>query len=199
MTLPITEVHLQDCSGNTHLYQIEPFTFDESFDLGMELADLVGGPVGEAIKAMMTGGDFDLDSAVDDSTLGKALAEITTIPRRIMQAGGSELVARVLANTMRTGKDGNGKPVKQYMREPAARTAAYAGGNQAEAVAAMKAVLEVNYGPFLARLYETVSPYLAGLGTSLTSLGPKRMQAKGEMGDTQDLPGSERRTKGGTA
>lgn len=164
--LPEVKKELNDYHGESHVYWIKPFAYDESFNLGLELADLIGGPIGEALKSLFMGGDIDLDS-INEGTIGRALAEAVTLPRRILDAGGSGLVKRMFTETVRMARDEQGELYKQNLVQPDARTLAYAGGNQRESVEALWAVLEVNYGPFLTALLQAVSPYLSGLGGSL--------------------------------
>lgn len=184
------EKKLSDFKGQDHLYSITPFSYDEGFDLGMVLGDLIGGPIGEGLKAMLSGGDFDLDD-VDDKTMGRALAELTSVPRRILTAGGSKLVKRILTGTVRMDEGSDGKLYKQNLEDADARTEAYAAGNQAESLQAMRAVMDVNYGPFLGRLSKIVSPYLSGLESSLMSFGqpspenPEESEENGKPTDSQ--------------
>lgn len=194
--LPPVETTLTDCHGRDHLYEITPFSYDEGFDLGMELADLIGGPLGDALKSMLEGGDFDLDD-VDEGTLGQGLAELTTLPRRILAKGGSQLVARMLRGCVRADKDEQGELYKQHLKDPAARTRAFAAGNQKESFEALREVLQVNYGPFLERLFGSVSPYLSGLGASLKSFGQRSPGSPQKTGPGSE-PMSTKQSKGGT-
>jgi hypothetical protein len=177
--LPAVERQIPDHSGRPHLYEIEPMGYDDSFNLGLELADLVGGPVGEGIKAMLMGADLDLDlSNPNMEDIGRAVAELFTIPRRVLAAGGAQLAAKILRGATRIGHNAQGQQVKQDLSLPTMRTAAYAGGNQAESFLAMRAVIEVNYGPFLGRVSNLVSPYLSGFGQTFAAMRGLGMPTK---------------------
>lgn len=189
--LPTVDRMIPNHEGISHRYEIEPMGYDDSFNLGLEIADLIGGPVGEALRAMLMGADLDLDLANPQAEdLGRAAAELFTIPRRVLAAGGAQLAARLLGGVTRIARDTHGNPVKQNLSDPAARTAAYAAGNQAESFLAMKAVIEVNYGPFLAQISGLASPYLSGFGDLLGS-----MRALGTQTPSGE-PGSEPPTNG---
>jgi hypothetical protein len=122
-----------------HDYQIVLYDFDYCFDLGMEIADGVGGPIGEVFKGMLLGSGEDLDW----EKIGDSLKDL---PAGIMKAGGSEMVAKIFKGTTRL--DGE----KQRLWESDARNKAFGQGNMFEAFEALYKVLELNFGPFLSRL-----------------------------------------------
>jgi hypothetical protein len=144
------ETKIADMAGVEHAYTTRPFAFDEAFDLGLEIAAVVGGPLGDAFKSLLLGSALS-DEVLDNEVIGHALAGVGDIPGRLIAQGGARLVARILATTTRIGTDDKGM-VKQPLSDADARSDAYSGGNLIEAVAAVKWVLSVNYGPFLTAL-----------------------------------------------
>jgi len=155
------ETKLTDAEGNSIRYECKPFGFDQAFDLGLELAAVVGGPLGEAFKGLLLGADLD-DDRLDEAVIGKALASVGELPDRLIARGGSELLAKLLANVQRMGSDEAGT-VRQHMSDPEDRDAAYGGGNLREALDAAKWVIEINYGPFLTGLLDALRPQLEAL------------------------------------
>ncbi len=153
-----TKTELTDLSGELHSYQCKPFAFDEAFDLGLKLAGIVGGPLGEALKGMLLGSELD-DLKLDERVIGSIAGTLGELPGRIAAAGGSVLIARVLAQTWRKGDDGT----RQLLGEADDRTEAYSGGNLREGIDAVRWVLMVNYGPFLTGLWGELAPQLAEL------------------------------------
>jgi hypothetical protein len=159
--------------GELHRYETVPFPFDQALDLGLELAGIVGGPIGRAFKGLLTGGSLS-DDDLDEQMLGAAAGEIGELPAKLLAAGGSRLVARILARTTRIGRHQAkpGVPAELYkmpLADPQQRDAAFGGGNLAEAMKAVKWVLQVNYGPFLTDLWQSLRGPLAGLVTLPTS------------------------------
>lgn len=180
--LPV-DTTLCDMAGVPHRYETVPFAYDECLDLGLELAALVGGPLGEAFKGLLLGSDLKAAN-LDQQVLARAVASLGELPARLLQRGGAQLVARVLATTMRidevTIRAGTpATKVKQHLRDPAARTAAYSGGNLRESFDAVRWVLEVNYGPFLAAMWDVLRPPLAELASSL-GIGPESPEPESE-------------------
>lgn len=165
----IATTKIADSNGIEHAYEHRPFPFDEAFDLGLELAAVVGGPMGEAFKALLMGGDLD-DGALDQQVLTKAVAGLGDVPARLIARGGSALIARILATTTRVGTDAGGL-VKQSVGDASVRDAAYSGGNLIEAIHAVKWILQVNYGPFLTALWAAFQPALSELAGPLTTGG----------------------------
>ena len=188
-TLPPVERHINDREGRARRYEITPLEYDDSLDLGLKLADLIGGPIGDALRSMLMGDDTDLDKQIDAKVVGKALAELTSLPARIMRAGGSTLVAEMLQGVYRIEKDAKGVARRQDLTDPVERTRAFGGGNQIESFQALRAVLEVNYGPFLAVLSETVSPFLSefvGTVKSFVQGSPEETEETEENETTED-------------
>lgn len=165
------ETTIADCESVAHHYTCQPFAFDEAFDLGLEIAAVVGGPLGDAFKALLIGGELE-DGALDENVLSKAAAGLGDVPARLIARGGSALIARILATTIRVGTDDKG-PIKQPMADANNRTAAYSGGNLMEAINAVKWVLQVNYGPFLTGLWDALTPHLSELAQPSTQAGTK--------------------------
>lgn len=163
---------LRDHEGGEHAYTCKPFPFDQAFDLGLELAAIVGGPLGEAFKGLLMGSTLD-DDTLDDQVIGNAVASIGELPERLMARGGSALLARILSTTTRVGKDEKGS-VLHRLGDADDRDAAFAGGNLREAIDAARWVLEVNYGPFLAGMWEGLRPRLTELASSLQSSPPSQ-------------------------
>ncbi len=159
--------HLDDLDGVAHRYSCKPFAFDECFDLGLELAGIVGGSVGEAFKNLLLGSELD-DLALDGQVIGSLAKTFGELPGKLTAAGGSKLIARVLAQTWRVGDDGE----RQLLGEADDRTAAFSGGNLREAIDAVKWVLTVNYGPFLMGLWSVLQSQLPAL-ESLRGLRPE--------------------------
>jgi len=178
--LPVDTV-LHDLQGNPHRYESSPLGFDQAFDLGLDLAGLVGGPLGEAFKGLLLGSTLD-DESLDQRVISHAVVSVGELPARILQAGGAELVGRILSTTIRVDKRTvkEGTPatlVKQHLHDPDARTEAYGGGNLREAIDAVRWVLEVNYGPFITGLWQDLQAPLAELASSLQTV-PKPEESK---------------------
>jgi hypothetical protein len=152
---------LRDHEGRDHAYTCAPLPFDDAFDLGLEIAAVAGGPLGEALKGLMMGATLD-DAGLDETVIAQAVAGLGELPGRLLKRGGSELVARILSTCERVGEDEKGL-VKQRLNTPEARTAAFGGGNMGEAIHAVRWVLTVNYGPFLTALWDDLRPHLSGL------------------------------------
>jgi len=161
---------LFDLDGREHRYETVPFAFDQCFDLGLELAAMVGGPLGEAFKSVLLGGNAGaLD--LDEKVLGQAIGALGELPGRVIAAGGSKLIARILATTTRIATVG-GELRKQPLLDDGQRTAAFGGGNLREAIDAVRWVLTVNYGPFVESIWGDLRPQLAGLAMS-AGIGPE--------------------------
>jgi hypothetical protein len=160
MSNPTT--HLLDLNGEPHRYECRLFAFDEAFDLGLELAGVVGGPIGDAFKGMLLGSGMD-DLELDGQVLGSIAGTLGDLPGKLATAGGSRLIARILAQTSRVGDDGNGGKVRQLLDLEDDRNAAYGGANLREAIDAVRWVLTVNYGPFLMGLWDALQPQLGAL------------------------------------
>lgn len=162
---------IRDHNGEEHAYTCTPLGFDEAFDLGLELAAVVGGPLGEAFKGLLLGSGLD-DDSLDEQVIGQAVASIGELPERLIARGGSALLARILGTTTRVGRDEKGS-VLHRLDAKEDRDAAYSGGNIREAMDAARWVLEVNYGPFLAGMWGALRPQLAALAGSLMSTDPE--------------------------
>ena len=179
---------LDDRNKEPHSYECKPYAFDEAFDLGLKLAGVVGGPIGEAFKSMLLGSDLD-DLELDGQVIGSIAGTLGDLPGALAKAGGSELIARILAQTWRAGDEGN----RQLLGDAEDRDAAYSGGNLREAIDAVRWVLTVNYGPFLMGLWEVLQPQLGGLeGLRKLRHNPPEASATQSKEDTSpDLKPSE--------
>ena len=161
------DTEIADRNGEIHRYETVPFPFDQALDLGLELAGIIGGPIGRSFGSLLTGGTLD-DDDLDEKVFAAAAAELGELPSKLLAAGGAQLVARILARTVRIGRS-EGKPgtpptlYKMPLSDPAQRDAAFGGGNLGEAMRAVKWVLGVNYGPFLTDLWQSLRGPLAGL------------------------------------
>lgn len=172
----IATTKIADRNGIEHAYEHRAFPFDECLDLGLELAAVVGGPLGESFKALLMGGDL-ADGALDEKVLTQAVAGLGDVPARLIARGGSALIARILATTTRIGTDAGGL-VKQSLGDASVRDAAYSGGNLIEAIHAVKWVLQVNYGPFLTGLWDAYLPALSELAGPLMTGGQETQQSE---------------------
>lgn len=157
--------HLKDMDGGEHVYECKPFAFDEAFDLGLKLAGVVGGPIGEALKGLLLGSGLD-DLELDGQVIGSIASTLGDLPGRVATEGGSELIARILKQTWRKGGTSDpGGDVRQLLGEAGDRDNAFGRGNLREGMEATAWVLRVNYGPFLTGLWAVLRPQLAGLET----------------------------------
>ncbi len=133
---------LTDRDGNRHDYSCTPHgaMSGGGLQLMLDVADVVGGVMGAALKAMVGMGDAAESTSIDLTDIS-ALAE--NLPRRLMTAGGPKLIARVLENTKRC--DDSGKWV--ILSSETALDTAYT-GNYGELFRAVWEVLCANFSPF---------------------------------------------------
>lgn len=144
MTMDYRETEIQDMNGTSWKYVTTPLPFDDALSLKLEIGDAVL----SSVLNLAGGGEEDEVN----------LAALADIPRKLIERGGPALVSRLFASTFRI-IDGKKRPV----RDPQVRTLAYAGGNWTEFYSAVKWVLDVNYGPFLALVSERLGVRWTGL------------------------------------
>jgi len=157
-------------SGEEHTYTTIPLGFDESGELALKLGKITAGPLGDVFGSVMrhlsvadTVKLAEAKEAGELEELAAAAAEsedildgvdagavLDRLVSGIIEAGGMELIAEILHNTIRN-TEATGKRAAQKLRlkDKTARDQAYAGGNQGEAAKAVAWVLAVNYAPFL--------------------------------------------------
>jgi hypothetical protein len=158
--VPLLAVHteIQDKDGVARRYECVPFEFDESLNLGLEIADVIGGPLGKALASMLMGGSVDLDAEIPADSIA---AHVMELPANLLKAGGADFLARIVKNCKRTIQvDGRAK--LQSLSDPAARTDAFGGGNLMEYIRVVRWVFEVNFGPFLTEAWQAFSEKLSG-------------------------------------
>jgi len=186
--------------GVEHAYFAEPLPFDESFDLGLEIAAMVGGQLGEAFSTLLQGGN--LESKLDEELDPKALARsLLALPDRLLQRGGSKLLVRLLATTSRAvevdGPRGR-KLTRMSLADEEVRTAVYSAGNQLEALRAAKWAFEVNYGPLLTELLAVFKPLLGAARSWWNSFGQKEEMEEPERPESEpERPEREPNSKTG--
>lgn len=155
MSQEIQKTTITDRDGNPHDYTTIPFAYDKSFDMKLKLLGIIVRPLTDAVGELLSGategtkndpGNVTLDfAAVIEAIDWRQIGPIAQkIPERLVAAGGSELVAALLHDTVR--RTGDGQALK--LSNPGSRSKAYSGGNQIESYKAVKWVLEVNYAPF---------------------------------------------------
>jgi hypothetical protein len=134
--------------GKAHEYRMIPLGSDDCLDFGLELADMIGGPVGKAITdALFSSGKPEVDT---DLNWGTIISAAVSLPRALREAGGSQFFERIFAdNTVRKivpQKAGKAKAL--MLGESSAREEAFEDGNLAEMLEAAVWVIRENYGPF---------------------------------------------------
>jgi len=155
--MPRDQVHtmIADRDGVEHDYVTIPFAFDNAINLKLKILKIIVRPLVEGIQEFagfaklarageMTDGELD---AMSDARFGEIVDQI---PERLILAGGADLLAEILKDTVRTtpGAGPDGQKLVLRLGKPAARDQAYSGGNWLEAYRAVAWVLAVNYAPF---------------------------------------------------
>ena len=177
MPRTVVETEITDKWGTTHKYQTVPLPFDKAIDLKLDILKIVIRPLGDAFGELLgsasglgeaeslggapsasggpeeahvddPGDSFDVTTdSVDWSRLGELLEQL---PERLIAAGGSRLLARILHDTSRISppaEEGE-KSKRLQLRDPKARDAAFSAGNWPECYKAVAWILGVNYSPF---------------------------------------------------
>lgn len=167
MSLEEKKTTIEDVEGGEHSYTCVPFHYDKGMDLKFKILRLIAKPMGDALGDLMKGAtegsEAELVESIDFSRLGDIFEQL---PERIIDAGGSKLIAEILSLTVRT-TEGDSGPEHLKLKEPLARSKAFAGGNQVESYRAIKWALGVNYAPFgtdgspdWSRLFKSASAFL---------------------------------------
>jgi hypothetical protein len=131
---------------NDHEYRMVPLGADAGLDFGLEVAEIVGGPVGAAITAALFSGDED----GEDLDWGGVISAAVNLPAALRKAGGSALFARIFAgNFVRQIRPQDaGQAHVLQLKDALARDEAFGDGNLAEMFEVVAWVIKENYGPF---------------------------------------------------
>lgn len=158
----VTEITTVDAGGREHKVRINPLSYDEGFELGVTLAELVGSPAASAIGLVF-----------DKGEVGKAGDVVKDLAGLIRQAGGPAFVRRLLANCERTFYDEVvEKDVWHSLDKKHAFDQAFK-GNYAESIEIAVAVVKVEYAPLWDRLSSVAGERFGDLTTWLERLADK--------------------------
>lgn len=112
--MSVAKFTLEDCKGVVHEYEVTRFTVDENAEfqllLGEPLLKAVARAIGARAPVIKEGGLGDameegslsaLAGALSGANWGAAAEILTPIPKMIIEQGGSQLVAKIFAKTIR--------------------------------------------------------------------------------------------------
>lgn len=156
------EIDTVDSAGEAHRVRIKPFSYDEGFEVGVQIAELVGSPAASAIGLVF-----------DKGEVGKAGDVVKDLALLIRKAGGPQFVRRLLANCERTFYDEVAKDDKWHsLGKKQAFDQAFK-GNYAESIEIAVAVVKAEYGPLWVRLSSIASERFGDLTTLLEGLADR--------------------------
>jgi hypothetical protein len=133
---------IKDDYGETHVYTLIQHPADEGFEILTQLMKIFGpsvGSIAESIQGSSEGGVNILDSNIDVSKLGGAIASFSDA---IVSAGGVDFCKRLLKHTTRVDSEGTEQKVSVHFSK-------IYQGNYAEMGQAVWFSVEKNFVPSL--------------------------------------------------
>ena len=163
--MPRTE---QETTIGNHTYRMLPMGVDASLDLGLEIADMVGGSVGRAIR----GAFFDGEGP-DEFDPKELIGAFTSLPAVLIRAGGAKWCGKAfgLSKARQVVKGDGGKARVLMLGDDTQRELAFDDGGLADMLECLGWVLRENYGPFLMGLLRRSGPLQAVVGELQGGIG----------------------------